>query len=479
VRVRERSPDGTWGSTKTLWRAPAEPVYSSEGVSVATDDAGDTAVMWTIAPNRIADPQPSQLLVATRASSGAFATPAVLDSTAAETTPALAVRPDGEVTALWAGPWRSSPESLYSQTWHAGSQPAGGATALDQTTRAQASFSALSLQTASSGEQLALWLNGRRGDQGQPDLAALRAAWRSPSGGFEAAQTVTSAGVEAREPVLDLSSRGRALLVWSEIAADGSGPLLNYVTASPGAPLTAGAPFAVTPAPADEQFDEHELGATWLPGGRALLAWDAGHVEYADEVPPGAAPAAHGVPIRRMPGEDGLVSPEQPVLAGAEDARPVIAWVGHSPADFTSNGVRYAIGANLPRFAGPPAPSARLARKRDVALAGIAIRVACPAACTATIAGAAYSLRLENFESSSASAYARLGTLTAATVELAPGTSRLVRLRLHRNARKRFCRTVRRGDVEAIAVTVTTRTGGGHERRVVLGEEPASKGCGR
>ena len=39
VKVRERAPDGTWEATRTLWRAPAKPVYGSRNLVVALDDS--------------------------------------------------------------------------------------------------------------------------------------------------------------------------------------------------------------------------------------------------------------------------------------------------------------------------------------------------------------------------------------------------------------------------------------------------------
>ena len=165
VKVRERAPDGTWEATRTLWRAPAKPVYGSRNLVVALDDSGDAAVLWTIERELAANPQPSQLLVATRAGGGTYGEPVTLDREAAEALPALAVTPSGEVTALWAGPWRTSQASLNAVSWRAGSSPGAGRISLDQIGASESHgsdepFGSLSLQTSGSGWELAVWSKG-------------------------------------------------------------------------------------------------------------------------------------------------------------------------------------------------------------------------------------------------------------------------------------------------------------------------------
>jgi hypothetical protein len=480
VKVRERAPDGTWEPPRTLWRAPTGPPYASDSLVVAVDDAGDAAVLWTIERVRTADSKPLQLLAATRATGGGYRAPAILDGEAAATQPAVAIAPDGEVTALWVTPWRTAAETLNAETWRTGSPPGAGVVSLDraegQANGIDPPLGHLSLRTALSGEQLAAWLNGGPGRSGRPDLVGLRAAWKSPSGTFEPAQAVSPAGVEAREPALALSSTGRAVLAWSEIAADGSGPLLNYATATAGAPITAGSPVSL-PGSEGLTSGEANLAATWLPGGRVLLTWIAGHTEVAQELTRGMAPAPRGTPIRTM--QEDLSSLERPVIAGGEGGRPALAWVGRSPADFSTNALRYVIGANLPAFAGAASPSASLVGRRDVLLRGVAVHVVCPEACTATATGAAYALRSEDPENPAGPAFAKLGGLTGGHVSLPAAGGRLLRLRLVGKTRKRFCGTARHQDVEAIEVTITTRTAAAGERHLVLGEEPTSKGCRR
>jgi len=478
VKVRERAPDGTWEATRTLWRAPAKPVYGSRNLVVALDDPGDAGVLWTIERELSANPQPSQLLVATRAAGGTYGEPVTLDREAAEALPALAVTPSGEVTALWAGPWRTSAASLNAVSWRAGSSPGAGRISLDHTGSSESHgsgepFGSLSLQTSESGRELAVWSKGAPGSRTRPESVSVRAAWKPPAGAFEAAKTVTPPGVEAREPTLTLSNGGHALVAWSEIAADGSGPLLNYATATEGGSLTVGGPGAVTVEQEGELSGERRVSPAWLPSGKLLLAWDTGSVEYADEIAPGTPPGA-GTAIRRDQGE----GEGPPLLAGGEGARPVLAWAGRSPIDFSASGLRYVIGANLAAFRGPPTPSASLVGKRDLARAGVAVKIVCPEACVATITGAAYALRLDDDESAAAAAYARLGPLTAAHASLPSAGGKVLRLRLTRRTSKRFCATARRGDLEAVELTATIRTSA-VERHVALGEEPTSTGCPR
>jgi hypothetical protein len=478
VKVRERAADGTWEATRTLWRAPAKPVYASRNLLVTLDDSGDAAVLWTIERELSANPQPSQLLVATRAADGTYGEPVTLDREAAEALPALAVTPSGEVTALWAGPWRTTAASLNAVSWPAGSPPGTGRITLDHTGSSEAHgsdepFGSLSLQTSGSGRELAVWSKGAPGSGTRPESVSVRATWKPLAGVFEAAKTLTAPGVEAREPALTLSNEGHALVAWSEIAADGSGPLLNYATAAEGASLTIGGPGAVTVEQEGGLSGERGVSPVWLPGGKLLLAWDTGSVEYADEIAPGKPPGA-GSAIRRDQGE----GEGPPLLAGGEAAPPVLAWAGRSPTDFSESGLRYVIGANLAAFSGPPTPSASLVGKRDLARTGVAINVVCPEACVATITGGAYALRQEDPESAAAAAYTRLGPLTAAHASLPSAGHKVLRLRLTRRTGKRFCTSARRGDLEAVELTATIRTSAG-QWHVTLGEEPTSTGCPR
>ncbi len=479
VKVRERAPDGTWEATRTLWRAPTKPVYGSRNLVVALDDSGDAAVLWTIEPELVANPQPSQLLVATRAADDTYGEPFTLDGAAAEAVPALAVTPSGEVTALWAGPWRTSAASVNVVSWHAGSSPGAGRISLDQIGASESHgtgepFGSLSLQTSASGRELAIWSKGAPGSPTRPESVSVRSAWKPPAGAFEAANTVTAPGVEAREPALTLSNGGHALVAWSEIAANGSGPLLNYATATEEGPLTVNGPGAVTVEAGAELAGERGVSPAWLPDGKLLLAWNTGNVEYADEIAPGTPPGT-GTAIRRDQGEGGL-SERPPLLAGDEAARPVLAWAGRSPTDFSASAIRYVIGANVAAFREPPTPSASLVGKRDLARSGVAVKLVCPEACVATISGAAYALRRGDPESAAAPSYAKLGALAAAHASLPSAGGKVLRLRFMRRTSKRFCATARREDLEAVELTATIRTSA-VERYVVLGEEPTSTGC--
>ncbi len=452
VKVRERAADGPWGATRTLWRAPAKPVYGAQNLVVALDDSGDAVVLWTIEREIVANPQPSQLLVATHAAGSTYGAAVTLDRNAAEALPALAVGPGGEVTALWARPWRSAEGTLEDVSWRAGSAPGSG-TSLDEIGPSEPHgsgepFGSLALQTSASGQELAVWSKGQGGSIGRPEAVSVRAAWKPAGGGFEAPQTVTTPGVEAREPSLALSKGGRALVAWSEIAADGSGPLINYAIATEGHFLTLGGPGAATVESEGDLRGERRVSPVWLPGGKLLLTWDTRNVDYADELVPGAPPGA-GSAIHGDEGEGGLASPEwPPLIAGDEAVPPVLVWAGRSPSDFSASGVRYVVGANLPAFGGLPTPSASLVGKRDLARAGVTVKIACPQACVATITGAVYGLRPEDEESAAGAAYVRLGPLTSGRGSLPVTGSKLLRLRLTRHASRAFARhsiaTIRR-----------------------------------
>jgi hypothetical protein len=475
VDVREREPDGSWGPVTVVWRAPAKPVYGYSGhLAVAVDDAGDVAVMWEIGPKVEANRQPAQLMTASRARDAQFTPAATLAP--AEAQPQLALNGQGEITALWASPWQSETQQLDTQTWRAGGAPTGSPALLDTIGPAEAAgfgyrFSELSLQTAASGSELAVWLKGRKGELSRPYPVALRYAWREPGQAFGAPQTLTSPGVEARQPSLSLSSQNRALVAWEAIDADGSGPLLYYGSGSPGESLEAHGPFVATLEP---HGLESALFVTWLPANRVLIGWSAGATELADELAPGT-PITPGVPIRRRQSE----FEESLAITGAEGGRPVLAWIGASRSDFSSGAVRYVVGANLPAFAGPPSASASLFGGRDIVAAGVSVNVTCPESCAVTVGGHAYALRPEDRENAAASAYTNLGALPAITRSLGGSRSNTLRLTMPRHIQALFCRTVKRGDNEAVEVSVTTRSARAGERHLILGEEPTSIGCGR
>ncbi len=199
LKTRERSAARRLGSDPDAWRAPRKSADGPGSLAAALDDRGDAAVMWTIERERVADPDPLRLLVATRPGTGAYTPAFALDSTAAEAEPAIALTPGGEVTALWEGPWRAPNANLYDQSWHAGSAPSAGPAVLDSIASTSSHgvsepFRRITLQTSPSGEELAVWLKGQSGETGRPYLVPLRAAWRSPRAAFETPQTVRLAG---------------------------------------------------------------------------------------------------------------------------------------------------------------------------------------------------------------------------------------------------------------------------------------------
>ncbi|HXB15900.1 MAG TPA: hypothetical protein VNV44_09185 [Solirubrobacteraceae bacterium] len=477
VKVRERATDGSWGPVETVWRMPARPRYTPYHLALSVDDAGDAAVLWSMTHEWAANPRPLKLLVATRRAGADFGEPATVDGNASETPPAVAVDPGGNVTAIWAGPWRAESQTLYARYWSAGSAPAAPATPLDATPQTHASgiepFRDIILQTAPSGSQLAVWLRGTAGNTGRPKLVPLRASWRNAGASFQSAQTVTAPGVEARAPALALSADGQALIGWSEVTAEGGPPVLNRAVAAPGNAFVAPAPLNATLDPVEGLSDASSVAAAWLPGGRQLLAWESAHRELAGEIETGAT-AIGAVPVRKVHAE-ALESEERDVFVGGESGPPVLAWIGHSPGDFSVAAVRYVIGAGLPGFATPPAPSATILGNREVTSGGLSVGLSCPMACSAAATGTAYALRGEDRENAAASAYGPLGPLKAAKVSLPAAGSDVLRLKLAHATRVRICRTARRGDAEAVAVAVAVDAAG-QEWHLTLGTEP-SKVC--
>jgi hypothetical protein len=478
VEVRERAPDGTWEATRTLWHAPAKPVYGSGSLVVALDDSGDAAVLWTIERELAANPQPSQLLVATRAAGGTYGEPVTLDRKAAEALPALTVTPSGEVTALWARPWRTSEASLNAVSWRAGSSPGNGRISLDQIGSSESNgsdepFGSLSLQTSESGRQLAVWLKGPH-EASRPEPVALRAAWREPGAAFSQTQTVTSPGVEAREPRVAFSPGQSALVVWRELTATGAGPDLNYATALPGAPFAAGTPVSV---PLGEQ---PELQAAWLADGNALLLWRNGAGLLADRWTP-ESPMQPPIRVGRLDEESGRLSADEVQLVAGGVSAPVLAWIGRSPADSVAEAVRYLIAGELGGFPQPdPVPvvaltgSKKLTRQR-----GVTVRVRCAEACALTATAQLFALKSENAEEAEGDAYRPIGALHPLRRALPAQTTEVLELHSTRGMLQAFCRSVRRDDLDAVEVRVSVRLASGVERHFVLGETPSGGSCPR
>src|SRR6185437_4856077 len=237
VKVRERAANGGWGPIATVWRAPAKPRYSPRELELGVGDDGDSALLWTMQSVVPRVDGPGTLFASSRGNGGPFTAPVKLEDHPEETPAAVAVTPEGQVSALWARASQEGTDTLLARTWQAGASPTGAPATLDSGAGRKGSrdsLSGLTLGSAASGVQLAAWLRGVPGETARPNLVALRAAWKLPSAPFQTAQTVSPPGVEARRPALDLSASGRALLGWGEVPPSGGEPLLAYAIGEPG-----------------------------------------------------------------------------------------------------------------------------------------------------------------------------------------------------------------------------------------------------
>lgn len=374
LRVRDVLPDGSALQAHTAWH-PSPAFYGGENdLTVATDAAGDEVVAWL--RRAAAASYRWDVMVSSRAANGAFTEPSVLTHNATSVAPAVAVSPDGVVTAIWPGP---DSQQVLAADWPAGVQPPAP-TVLDKYTPSGAlgsfeRFRSLQVRSSPSGEELLTWLYGLP-RQGRPEAVALRAGWHPAGGGFSPIQTVTAAGVEAREPAIALGADGRALIVWSEITATGSGPVLNYATGAMGTAFVAGSPIN---APVAER--EAELSAEWLPDGSAVLLWKGTHGAFATRWIPGDTFPA---PSLVAPVEE--PTPVEMAAGGAGD--PVFAWDSYpSPFGPLTGQIRYVIAD---AEGGPPHPvvaselglrhRARLTRRH-----GVAVIVHCVEACRLSV----------------------------------------------------------------------------------------------
>jgi hypothetical protein len=353
--VRDQASGAGWEAPRTVWRPAHRAGYSFWGLAVGVDQRGDEVVAWMTRRQNQAIAERWTIMVSSRRANGSFTTPTTLATVSVGVPPAVAMSANGEATVLWCGP--EDRQQILASTWPAGNPPSSP-TILDQvgTTEPPTSpehFSDLHIQVDASGDEIATWLNGIDSSD-RPEVVALRAAWRRQGAAFSAPQTVTSAGVEAREPVVALSPDHRALIAWSEITSDGSGPELNYATAPVGASFTAGSPIIAA-------LGEHpELQDAWLPDGSALMLWRGGGGLLADHWTPGGIFPASGIVARLGEGESAL-------LAAGGASAPVIAWIGRSPLDSAAEAVRYMVANGVDGSAHEDiAPVLRLAGSKNI-----------------------------------------------------------------------------------------------------------------
>jgi hypothetical protein len=89
-------------------------------------------------------------------------------------------------------------------------------------------------------------------------------------------------------------------------------------------------------------------------------------------------------------------------------------------------------------------------------------------------------LRTENAEEPAGDAYRDIGAFVTVHRVLAPEVTKTLRVRSTRRLLQAFCRSVRRGDDDAVEVRVAVRgLVTGIERNVVLGLSPTAQSCPR
>jgi hypothetical protein len=460
LRVRDALPDSGALAARTAWR-PSPVFYGEEDdLTVATDAAGDEVVAWL---RRAAASYRWDVMVSSRARNGAFTEPSVLTHNATRVAPAVAVSPDGAVTAVWPGP---DSQQVLAAAWPAGSQPPAP-TVLDKYTPSGTlgsfeSFRSLRVRSSPSGEELVTWLYGLPW-WGRPEAVALRAAWHPASGGFGPIQTVSSAGVEAREPAIALGSDGRALIVWSEITATGSGPVLNYATGAVDAPFAAGTPIN---APVAER--EAEPSAEWLADGSVVLLWKGDHGALAARWAPGDAFPAPSILARAQ----GL-PPVEMAAGGASD--PVFAWDSHpSPFVPLTGQIRYVIADAA---GGPPHPvvaselglqhRARLTRQH-----GVAVVVHCVEACRLSVRA-----RLLAQRSLGSASTEPLGAFAPLVKTLSANRDATLRLATTPRLMRAYCRALRRHAIGVEARLTARGLNSGATQTITVGGRIFRRPC--
>jgi hypothetical protein len=472
VRVRDRLPDGTWAAPDLLWHAAPHSRHGIESLAVAIDQAGDEVVAWRARRESKSSPRSWMVMVATRPAGGTFTAPAAIAHDATGPGPAVAVNDEGEVTVLWCAPEERA--RVRAMTWPAGGSPPSASALLDQASGAEeqlhtGGFSDLAIEVGGNDAELATWLRGPS-EASRPEPVALRAAWREPGAAFGAAYTVTAPGVDAREPAVAFPAGGSALIAWSQLNADGSGPDLDYAAGAAGATLSAA---GVTPVSLAQKQVQPQAG--WIQDGSAVLLWRDGADVLADRFVPGS-------PLGPPTTIGHLTSSEEPSeelqLAANGTSTPVLAWIGRSPADSAGEAVRYLPAGGLSGNPQPPEPVASLIGSRRLARAqGVTVGAECPEACRLTATGDLFGLREENAEEAAGTSYRPLGALRTASSSLAAGERKLIDLRTPRETLKAFCRSSRRGDRYAVEVRITIRLAGGVERHLTLGDSPTGRAC--
>lgn len=387
LRMSEQGPDGRFGRPITVWREPkselAEPYPSGRHfVAIAENAAGDVAIAW----------RAGRIMVVTRPARGSFTVPVALLS-GERAAPALSMDANGQATVMWRT--REGRELLVS-SWMAGGSPAP-----PMLLERESSFppgqapdgelgGSLRLAEDEAGEELAVWLTGTRVLEGAfAGPGVLHAVWRSPTGAFGPAQTLSAPGIEAVAPTIALRSDGHALVGWSEVTSrftlhapkydtpyEETTEQIHYAMAAAGGQFSS--PTALGPR-LGRAFNPD---AAWLADGSALLAW-----EQFDEPPIVAHLSAGAAEPAVAVSETGKGAP---VIAASGPSDPVIAWTNTPWEDLQGEPLHYAVANGLDGPAHPvlapvldvPQPRWYLERGND-----LDITVECAERCQLTAVG--------------------------------------------------------------------------------------------
>ncbi len=365
LRMSEEGANGRFGRPVTIWRsaepAEAEPLPGvTRFVAIAGDASGDVAIAWSA----------GKIMVATRQAGGGFTDPMALPSSE-RATPALAMDASGQATAMWREPHVGE---LRVSSWMAGGLPAAP-TQLEEESAGEGEPGDLRLVEDAAGDELAVWLTGK-GLAGVRPTGVLRAVWRSPTGAFGVAQTLSAPGVQATEPTIALGSAGRALVGWSEVTSsttryapkydtpyEETTEQIRYAIAAPGGQFPK--PTALGPRLGQASNPD----AAWLLDGSALLAWEQ------DGEPPVVAHLSAGNAGPAVPvSASGYGAP---VIAAGGASDPVIAWTSSPWENLEGEPLHYAVANGLdgPEHAvfAPileiPQPGSHLERGNDLDIA--------------------------------------------------------------------------------------------------------------
>jgi hypothetical protein len=464
LQVRNRLPNGSFEAPRTIWRPTAVPAYEEQALAAAVDPQGDEVVAWLVRRQKWGVGYPYTLMVSSRHAGGAFSAPTTLDANDETASPvAVGMSPAGEATVAWVD------NNLLTTTWPAGSPPTHP-TVLDRngTEESQKGIGEVRLTVGSSGDELATWVKGPGSTAGRPRQAALRAAWRLSGRPFEPAVTVSSPGVEVREPTSAINAEGKALIAWTEITNTGMGPQIAYSTGLPGSAFS-------TPVGVSAPLDEHSnLNIGWLADGTALMTWPAEGRILASHWTPGASFPTPVTAATAAEDNSGILAGgEDSEMAAGGSSDPVIAWIGGT-AGSTQDEALYSIASGLNGPAHPVvAPILTIDRsKQAVHKLGLVVIARCSERCrlTATVRVFAQG------DAKSSYRYHEIGSFLAFVRTVAAGQTERPEIHLPRRLLHAYCRAEDNNDAIEVRL-VAHGLESGASRTIDVGAAPGGGFC--